>query len=65
MSADIVDEIPIPVKNSVAVRVRDQAQFDPIKFVFEISKGLTVYEHTFARKIGSKKVITDRGTVTA
>ena len=65
VSADIVDEIPIPVKNSGAVRVRDQAQFNPIKFVFEISKGLTVYEHTFARKIGSKKVITDKGTVTA
>ena len=48
VSADIVEEIPIPVKNSGAVRVKDQAQFDPIKFVLEISKILTVYENTFA-----------------
>lgn len=38
------DELPIKVAG--AVQVKDQAQFNPLKFLYEISKDLPIYEHT-------------------
>ena len=50
-----------------AVRFKNQAQFNPLKFLNSISEELTIYEYTKAVEIDEKnnKVITDRGTICA
>ncbi|MBR3840558.1 MAG: FAD-dependent oxidoreductase [Erysipelotrichales bacterium] len=44
--ADLVDELPLPFKNVGAIRFKEQACFNPAKFCQQISKGLSIYEHT-------------------
>ena len=46
-----------------AVRVPDQAQFHPLKFLFGIAKDLPRYEDTKALELMPGKVITNRGEI--
>lgn len=59
------EKLPIPVKTEGAVCFKNQAQFHPMKFLKEISKGLNIYENTFVRKMAKKSVITDYGRIDA
>lgn len=56
------EELPIKVKS--AVRVKDQAQFNPLKFLYAISKDLPIYEHTKVMGVMPKRVMTNRGEIT-
>ncbi len=64
-SADIVESVPLPFSVAGAVRFQNQAQFDPLKFVAGIAKGLHIYEQTTVRELIGTKAITDHGTITA
>ena len=44
--AEFNSSLPIPVKIQGAVRLKNQAQFNPLKFFSEISKNIECYEHT-------------------
>ena len=44
--AELVDEVPLPIKTVGAMRVKDQAELHPLKFGFAIAKELNIYEHT-------------------
>ncbi len=64
-SAGFCEEVPIPVKVAGAVRISDQAQFNPMKFVSHISKGLKIFENTFVREMIGTTAVTDRGKINA
>ncbi len=45
-AADLKKDLPLPFHTAGAVRFSKQAQFNPLKFVAEIAKGLHIYEET-------------------
>ena len=65
LNADFSTDLPLPFKTAGAVRFSNQAQFNPLKFLFHIAKGLNIYENTFVREINQNTAITNRGKITA
>ncbi len=55
----------LPFKTEGAIRVDNQAQFNPLKFLGEIAKDLNIYENTFIRDITPDTAISDTGKITA
>ena len=51
INAEFTDNLELPFKTMGAVKVDNQAQFNPMKFIAKISKGLNIYENTFIRDI--------------
>ena len=58
-------EIELPVKIDGAIRFENQAQFNPLKFISELAKNLTIYEDTFVQEILPGKAITGNATIKA
>ena len=63
--ASYVKETPLPFPVSGAVEFKNQAQFNPMKFVAGISKNLNIRENTRAGEFGNGVVRTDSGMITA
>ena len=63
--ADYVGQLPLPFSTSGAVKFKNQAQFHPLQFLAEISKGLSIYEHTKVRELAPNTAITEHGKITA
>lgn len=57
--AELCESLPLPLETVGAVKFPMQAQFHPLKFLAAISGGLHLYEHTFAREMTGKTVVTD------
>lgn len=55
------DELPFKVAG--AVRVGNQAQFHPLKFLYALSDGLPIYENTKVTEFLPNKVTTNRGDI--
>ena len=55
----------LPFKTKGAVYFENQAQFNPLKFISEISYDLNIYEHTFVKEIEKNTALTDNGKITA
>ena len=55
-------ELPFLVAG--AVRVMEQAQFNPLKFLYAIAKDLPIYEHTKVIELKPNKAITNKGEIT-
>ncbi len=64
-SAKFVSETNLPFNVAGAVCVENQAQFNPLKFIAEIAKGLNVYENTFVKKIEGSRAVCDSCSITA
>lgn len=64
-TADYVGKLPLPLSNAGAVRFENQAQFHPLKFLAEISKGLSIYEHTKVKELMPNTAMTEYGRITA
>lgn len=64
-SPEFNEKIPLPVKISGAVRVKNQAQFNPLKFVSAIAKDLNIYENTRVLEVRDKRAVTEKGSVSA
>ena len=64
-TADYVGKLPLPLSNAGAVRFENQAQFHPLKFLAEISKELSIYEHTKVRELMPNTAMTEYGRITA
>ncbi len=62
---DFCTEIPVPIDIVGAVKFHNQAQFNSLKFLSFISKGLTIYENTKVVEIRGKHAITENAKVTA
>lgn len=65
IDAELVDKIELPVSVKKALRVNNQAQFNPLMFLKEISEELTIYENTRAVEIKENIVTTDKYIISA
>lgn len=63
--AEYENQLPLPFPVAGAVKFRHQAQFNPLKFLSEISKGLNIYEQTKVRELAPNLAITEHGKITA
>ncbi len=64
-NANFVDQIELPFPIAGAIEFKNQAEFNPLKFINELSKGLTIYENTMVKSIEDNVLQTDHGKVTA
>ncbi len=64
-NALFTEKTELPFKIQGAVRFKNQAQFNPLKFVSQIANGLNIYENTFVREYTPDGIITDRGKIRA
>ncbi len=64
MKAELSDapELPFPVAG--AVRVKDQAQLHPLKFLYAMANDLPIREHTKVKELMPHKAKTNRGEIT-
>ena len=65
INAEFVEKTNLPFNINGAIKFNNQAQFNPLKFLKDISKDLTIYENTRALEIKEKLVITNKGEITA
>ena len=63
--AQFVKKLPLPLITAGAIQFQNQAQFNPLKLVSGIAKGLNIYERTAAKAFEGNTVMTDRGKITA
>lgn len=63
--AELVKSLPLPFSVAGAVCFPRQAQFNPLKFLAEISRDLRIYEHTKVRELLPGKAVTEHGNVSA
>ena len=64
MKAEFSDARELPFSVAGAVRVKDQAQFHPLKFLYEIARALPIYENTKVVELMPHKAKTDHGEIT-
>lgn len=65
IKADYIKELNLPFKTAGAVRVENQAQFNPLKFLYEISKDLNIYEKTKILELKPDGAVTKYGKIKA
>ncbi len=58
-NAIFTKEIELPFKIEGALGFENQAQFNPLKFISEISRGLDIYENTFVYELLPQRAITN------
>ncbi|MDO5603138.1 MAG: FAD-dependent oxidoreductase [Oscillospiraceae bacterium] len=63
--AEFAKELPLPFCTAGAVKFPNQAQFNPLKFIGGLVKGLHIYEHTKVCELSEGRAVTTGGTVTA
>lgn len=63
VKAEFSEARELPFKVAGAVRVNDQAQFHPLKFLYSIAKELPIYEHTKVLELTPQKARTSRGII--
>lgn len=64
-NAELCERLNIPIKSAGAVKFSNQAQFNPLKFISEIAKGLNIYEHTFVKELIGNTAVTNGGKIFA
>lgn len=64
-NAEFASETSLPFKTAGAVKFKDQAQFNPMKFLNGIVKGLNIYENTFITDINENWAKFDGGKIIA
>ncbi len=64
-SADFCESVLLPFETSGAVRFKNQAQFNPLKFIAGISEKLNIYENTFVYDIAPDYAVTSGGKIKA
>lgn len=65
INVEFVEKANLPFEINGAVKFNNQAQFNPLKFLKDISKELVIYENTRALEIKENLVVTNRGDITA
>ncbi len=53
----------LPFDVAGAVLIKNQAQFHPLKFLYQIAKGLPIYENTKVKELMPKRAITEKGEI--
>ena len=65
IDAEFVQEANLPFKINGAIKFNNQAQFNQLKFLKDISNELVIYENTRALEIKENLVVTSGGNITA
>ncbi len=65
LPAEFVRDISVPIPCFGAVKFKNQAQFNPIKFIRAVAEPLTIYENTAVRAVKGNLLLTNRGSVRA
>ncbi len=63
--ADFVKNMNLPINCDGAVRIKNQAQFHPLKFLSQIANELNIYEHTKVREMVGNTAVTENGKIKA
>lgn len=63
--AEFKKHLPLPVHTCGAIEFKNQAQFNPVKFISHIAKDLDIYENTKAISFDGFSTITNNGRITA
>lgn len=63
--AEFHEKISLPIKTVGAVKVPNQAQFNPLKFISFVAKELNIYENTFVREMIGNTAVTDYAKIKA
>ncbi len=63
--AQLCNSTALPFEVSGAIKFPNQAQFNPLKFLSHIAKGLNIYENTFVREMVGNTAITDAANIIA
>ena len=63
--AELCEKTELPFKISGAVKITNQAQFNPLRFAYGIAKDLKIYENTKVIKIKGNTAITNSGKIYA
>lgn len=64
-SADFTSTLPLPFHAAGAVRIKEQAQFNPLKFLLNIAKDLDIYENTVVTELSPDGAVTNSGKISA
>ena len=65
VDAYLLPDTELPLKIAGAIKIKDQAQFNPLKFIANISRGLKIYEDTKITEHDGNKFLFDGGSITA
>lgn len=63
VSVDFCDYIPIPIDIEGAIKLKNQAQINPLKFLYGISKKLNIRENTKLLELLPNCAKTDKGNI--
>lgn len=63
VESELLSEIPLPLKIGGAVEIKNQAQFNPLKFIAAISSTLKIYENTKVLEFDGDKYITEKACI--
>ena len=64
-SATLVENLELPFKTKGAVCIKNQAQFNPLKFLNSITENLNIFENTRVLEFKAGEVITQNGKIRA
>lgn len=65
IDAELLDKTELPFEVAKAVKFKNQANYNPVKFLNFIAKDLTIYENTKAIEVKENTVITNKGEIKA
>ncbi len=65
VSARVTKNTTLPFSIAGAVRIENQAQFNPLKFLYALADDLNIYEKTKVCEINDNVAVTDKGKITA
>ena len=57
--------VPLPINTVGAVYIKNQAQFNPLKFLYAISRSLHIRQNTFIRRVEGNTAYTDKHKIVA
>lgn len=63
VTSDFLTDTELPFQVAGAVRVRDQAQFHPLKFAYAIARDLPIYENTKVTELLPERAKTNRAGI--
>lgn len=63
IDAELVHEVNLPLKVKGALKFKNQAQFNPLKFLRPISEKLTIYENTTALDITEENIVVTKDDI--
>ena len=64
-NAEFREKTELPFEIAGAVKISGQAQFNPLKFLSEISQGLTIYENTAVKELKGLTAVCNGGEIRA